>query len=142
MDGPLDLGLERWLVIDMLLKRPMPERRYSIVIRTPSDIAAENRAGLRLSTRSWLNRSRSGVSERWIGQKTPTSSVQRCIRFRSAFTQWRRGRLLLAGDAAHLTPPFGKAGHFATQPQGWLDAYGTKSILMYETERKPRANLH
>lgn len=61
--------------------------------------------------------------------------------------RWRVGRVFLAGDAAHLTPPFAGQGlaaglrdaanlsfKIAGVAQGWLDA----SVLdSYETERRP-----
>lgn len=168
MDGPLeDLGFEeRWLVIDMLLKRPMPElgdhsiqycdpHRPVTYCRSP-----ENRRRWEFTLRPdeeshemtqpqhiW------SFLERWIGPEDADIERSAVYTFRSALaSRWRRGRLLLAGDAAHLTPPFMGQGMCAgirdAANLGWKLArciHGTsaESILdSYETERKPHARTY
>jgi 3-(3-hydroxy-phenyl)propionate hydroxylase len=63
--------------------------------------------------------------------------------------RWRRGRILLLGDAAHLTPPFVGQGmgagmrdamNLAWKLAGVLDATLPPNVLdSYEQERKPHA---
>ena len=115
-----DLGFhERWLVVDLLLRRerpdlgdytiqychprtpmtyvrgPGPRRRWEIFIADLSDaqVLAPEYVWQRL--------------KRWL---TPAeAAVERAAvyTFHSVIaSSWRRGRLLIAGDAAHQTPPF------------------------------------
>jgi len=116
-----DLGFdERWLVVDMLLKRPMPElgdctiqhcdpvrpitycrspenrRRWEIKVTDDDDVA--QLAG-EDSVWRFLNP--------WINPDDAVLERRAIYTFRSAVARtWRVGRVFLAGDAAHLTPPF------------------------------------
>lgn len=119
--GLEDLGFdERWLVVDLVLRRPKPElgdhtiqhcdparpatyvrgigdrRRFEITLHpgeAPGDRLAEAAVWPLLA--------------RWI---TPAEAVLErgaVYTFRSAVARrWRDRRLFIAGDAAHLTPPF------------------------------------
>jgi 3-(3-hydroxy-phenyl)propionate hydroxylase len=63
--------------------------------------------------------------------------------------RWREGRIFLAGDAAHLSPPFAGQGMNSgirdAQNLGWKLAWclrgalGERVLATYETERKPHA---
>lgn len=63
--------------------------------------------------------------------------------------RWTSGRVFLAGDAAHLSPPFAGQGMNSgirdAQNLGWKLAYSVRGLLgpgalaSYETERKPHA---
>ncbi|BBH46575.1 bifunctional 3-(3-hydroxy-phenyl)propionate/3-hydroxycinnamic acid hydroxylase [Pseudomonas sp. KU43P] len=116
-----DLQLhERWLVIDFMLKRPMPalgdysiqycdpqrpstyicgagdRRRWEVMVMPGDDLA-------QINTPAWIWECLS----RWIGPDD--AEIERCAvyMFHSVVAQqWRRARLLIAGDAAHQTPPF------------------------------------
>jgi len=116
-----DFGFnEHWLVIDALLKRDKPElgnytiqhcgrHRPATYVRCP---------GLRRRWEMALKPDEDRtqfVDEKvlwellsdWV---TPDDAdIERCAvyEFKSLVSlQWRNGRLLMAGDAAHLTPPF------------------------------------
>jgi 3-(3-hydroxy-phenyl)propionate hydroxylase len=119
--GMDDLGFdERWLVVDVILKRPRPDlgdhsvqfcnpdrpatyvrgvgdrRRWEITVHqheAPGERLDEDEVWRLLS--------------RWIGPDDATLERSAVYTFRSAVARrWRDGRLLIAGDAAHLTPPF------------------------------------
>lgn len=116
-----DLGFkERWLVVDFLLSREMPElgdhtlqycnperpmtycrcpenrRRWEIKVlddETDADISAPDRIWELLS--------------KWIGREDAELERNAVYTFHSSIAEtWRTGRLMIAGDAAHLTPPF------------------------------------
>jgi 3-(3-hydroxy-phenyl)propionate hydroxylase len=63
--------------------------------------------------------------------------------------RWRTGRIFLAGDAAHLTPPFAGQGMNSgvrdAHNLGWKMAHclsgslGSSALESYESERKPHA---
>lgn len=119
--GTDDLGFrERWLVVDVLLKRDRPDlgshsiqycspdrpitycrspknrRRWEIAVR-------DEETDEQVTGEEWIWSSLS----RWIGPDD--AELERCAvyTFRSEIARtWRKGRLMIAGDAAHLTPPF------------------------------------
>jgi 3-(3-hydroxy-phenyl)propionate hydroxylase len=116
-----DLGFEeRWVVVDCLLTRPRPDLGdYSVQFCDPDRPATYVRGvGNR---RRWEIRAPDAKSttdltkpdmiwsllSRWIRPDDAEIERAAVYTFRSAVaTQWRNGRLLIAGDAAHLTPPF------------------------------------
>ena len=153
--GQEDLGFhERWLVIDLILKRPRPDLgdhtiQYCDAVRPATYVRT---TGLR---RRWEIRITDDEGDdeatvwhllrRWIGPED--AAIERAVVyvFHSLIAErWRRGRLLIAGDAAHQTPPFLGQGMCAGirdaanlawklkavirdgAPGGLLDSYGTE----------------
>lgn len=119
--GMEDLGFdERWLVVDLILRRPRPDlgdhsvqfcnpgrpatyvrgvgdrRRFEITVHpgeAPGDRLPEDEVWRLLAA--------------WIAPEDAELERSAIYTFRSAVARrWRDGRLLIAGDAAHLTPPF------------------------------------
>jgi 3-(3-hydroxy-phenyl)propionate hydroxylase len=165
--GMEDLGFrERWLVMDLLLKRdrpdlgdhslqfcdpdrPMtyvrcPEARRRWEIRLADDEDAEE---MRRPERVWP------LLARWITPEDAELERSAVYTFRSAVAwRWRAGRLLVAGDAAHLTPPFMGQGMCAgirdAANLAWKLALVVRgraadSLLdSYGTERRPHARAY
>ncbi|MDA4846594.1 bifunctional 3-(3-hydroxy-phenyl)propionate/3-hydroxycinnamic acid hydroxylase [Hoeflea poritis] len=166
--GMEDFGFhERWLVIDAILNREKPElgdhsvqycvperpatyvrcpglrRRWEITVR-PEEDANE----IARPARVWE------LLSRWL---TPDEAeLERSVvyTFHSLVAKsWRKGRLLLAGDACHQTPPFMGQGmcagirdvanlywKLALICQGSITATAAERLLdSYESERKPNA---
>ena len=119
--GMNDLGFEeRWLVIDILLKRERPDlgdftvqhcdpnrpmtycrnpgtrRRWEIALRKnemDSDVTKHDHI--------W------SLLEKWITPEDGEIERSAVYTFRSKIAKrWRLGSALIAGDAAHMTPPF------------------------------------
>lgn len=150
---------QRWLVVDVRCRRPpqtwggvdqvcSPRRaatflhltgdRYRFEFRLrPGETAADVALPTLLAP--------------WLGDR-PQHEVVRCAEyvFRAAVAdRWRRGRVLLLGDAAHLTPPFVGQGLGA----GLRDAHnlawklaavlqgraGDDLLATYQAERAPHA---
>ena len=116
-----DLGFkERWLVADLLLRRPKPElgdhtiqycipRRPATYARGPGNrrrweiaIRDDEHAGDICKPASvWK------LLERWISPDEAEIERAAVYSFQSIIAnKWRSGRLSIAGDAAHRTPPF------------------------------------
>lgn len=119
--GLHDLGFhERWLVVDALLKTPRPDlgdyslqhcdplrpvtyvrgtgqrRRWEITLRD-----GEDSQGMTAPPRVW------DLLKRWITPADAEIERAAVYTFHSVIAErWREGRLLLAGDSAHQTPPF------------------------------------
>jgi 3-(3-hydroxy-phenyl)propionate hydroxylase len=119
--GLHDLGFhERWLVIDALLTRPRPElgdyslqhcdpvrpatyvrgtgnrRRWEITLHDDEDSQA-----MTTPPRVW------DLLKKWITPDDAEIERSAVYTFHSVVAErWRKGRLLLAGDSAHQTPPF------------------------------------
>jgi 3-(3-hydroxy-phenyl)propionate hydroxylase len=167
LGSPLtDLGLHQpWLVFDLRLKegaatrlpdhtvqhcdpvRPMTycnvtgnRRRFEIMLMPGDDLAQ-----LVKPETLWQ------LVGRWVSPEQ--ADIERAViyTFHSVIAQgWRRGRLLLAGDAAHQTPPFLGQGMCAAVRDAsnlaWkLDAVvrGRASDALldtYETERSPHVH--
>lgn len=119
--GMNDLGFhERWLVIDALLKRERDDLGdYSLQHCDPSRPATyvrgtgtrrrweitvlpdENSQEIAQSAKVWE------LLSRWITPDDAEIERAAVYTFHSVIAQqWRKGRLLLAGDSAHQTPPF------------------------------------
>jgi 3-(3-hydroxy-phenyl)propionate hydroxylase len=159
-----DLGFhENWLVIDVLIEddatlarlpqtqvqycepwRPATfvclvgrHRRWEIALE-PGELPAGPIAND--DVWPWL--------ERWIKPKEASIWRAAAYTFRSLVAdEWRRGRILLAGDAGHMTPPFMAQGMAAgmrdAQNLAWkLDAVLTgraddRLLDTYQEERRP-----
>jgi len=119
--GMDDLGFhERWLVIDALLKRERPDlgdysiqhcdpRRPATYIRGTGNRRRweitvhpdEETQGMMQPGKVWE------LLSQWIAPDEAEIERAAVYTFHSAIAQqWRNGRLLLAGDSAHQTPPF------------------------------------
>jgi 3-(3-hydroxy-phenyl)propionate hydroxylase len=162
MGSPMDdLGLHQpWLVFDALLKREVSLPDHTIQYCNPSRPATYcNVIGNR---RRWeimlmpgddpdtIARPESvwNLVSRWI---TPEDAdIERAVvyTFHSVIARgWRRGRLILAGDAAHQTPPFLGQGMCAgirdVANLAWKLALVIRGdapdtlLDTYETEREP-----
>ena len=120
-DEPEDLGFnERWLVVDVLLKNDRPDlgdftiqhcnpARPATYVRGPGnrrrwEITAkpdETDAHLTNPATVW------SFLSRWITPDDAGIERSAVYTFHSTLAgRWRRGRLMIAGDAAHQTPPF------------------------------------
>lgn len=160
-----DLGLHQpWLVFDVLLKdgapqlphhtvqhcdpaRPMTycnvtgnRRRWEIMLMPGDDPAT-----LVQPESLWQ------LVSRWL--KPEHADIERAViyTFHSVIAQgWRRGRLLLAGDAAHQTPPFLGQGMCAAVRDVANLAWKLEAVLRgragealldsYESERSPHVH--
>lgn len=119
--GMDDLGFdERWLVVDLLLKRDRPDlgdhsiqfcdpNRPMTYCRSPENrrrweitvLDSETDDEVTQNARIWE------FLAPWIGPEDADLERSAVYNFRSAVAQtWHKGRLMIAGDAAHLTPPF------------------------------------
>ncbi len=116
-----DFGFnERWLVIDALLKSDKPELgdytiqhcgrdRPSTYVRCPGDrrrweisLKPEDDTRTVTSDSSIWN----FIGE-WVNAEDASIERSAVYEFKSQVAKtWRRNRLFIAGDAAHLTPPF------------------------------------
>lgn len=111
---------ERWLVVDVLLQRERPDlgdhsvqfcdpdrpstyvrgvgnrRRWELMLMPGDDPAA-----IVQPEAIW------SLLSRWVTPEEATLERPALYTFHSVVARgWRRGRLLIAGDAAHQTPPF------------------------------------
>ena len=157
-----DLGFdEPWLVVDVLLRRPMPElgdfsvqfcdpdraatyvrgtgvrRRWEIALKP-----GEDPARMTEPANVW------GLLSRWITPGDAVLERAAAYVFQSIIARpWRSGRLLIAGDAAHQTPPFlgqgmcagiRDAANLAWKLDRVLRGIDDPSLLdTYESERAP-----
>jgi len=120
-DEMTDFGFcQRWLVVDLLLKRPRPDlgdhsiqfcdtHRPMTYCRNPgirrrwemSILDGESDEEISSDKRVWE------LLARWINPQDAQIERSAVYTFRSALARkWRKNRLLIAGDAAHQTPPF------------------------------------
>jgi 3-(3-hydroxy-phenyl)propionate hydroxylase len=116
-----DLGFhERWLVVDVLLRRPRPNlgdysvqhcsmkrpatyvrgtgnrRRWEIAVLPDEDGATITQSAKVFE-----------LLKPWVSPDDVELERSALYTFHSALApRWRKGRLLIAGDSAHLTPPF------------------------------------
>jgi 3-(3-hydroxy-phenyl)propionate hydroxylase len=154
---------ERWVVVDVLLNAPRPDlgdysiqycdparpttytrgpgnrRRWEIMVM-PADDSAQ------LSSAEWIW----DKLARWISPADARLERSAVYTFHSVVADgWRRGRLLLAGDAAHQTPPFmgqgmaagiRDASNLAWKLGAVLRGEASDALLdTYESERSPHA---
>ena len=157
-----DLGFhERWLVVDVLLKRPRPDlgdhsiqhcrrQRPATYVRGTGNRRRWEIAVLPDEDETTVTQ-RASVFELpkpWVGPGDVELERAAVYTFHSAIaTCWRRGRLLIAGDAAHLTPPFlgqglcagmRDAGNLAWKLARVLRGQNDDTLLdTYQTERAP-----
>lgn len=156
-----DLGFhERWLVVDAILKRPRPDlgdhsiqhcrvgrpatyvrgtgdrRRWEIAVLPEEDGSAVTQAAHVFELLS-----------PWVGPEDVKLERSALYTFHSAIARrWRDRRLLIAGDSAHLTPPFlgqgmcagmRDVGNLAWKLERVLDGRDNALLDTYETERVP-----
>ncbi len=157
-----DFGFQqRWLVVDVILKYDMPElgehtlqychherpmtycrnpglrRRWEIALREELPDSVVN-------DQSWLWHALS----QWITPNTATIERTAVYKFRSLVAQtWQRGHFMIAGDAAHLMPPFMGQGMCAgirdAANLGWKlaccikNGHNEKLLASYQEERGP-----
>jgi 3-(3-hydroxy-phenyl)propionate hydroxylase len=152
---------ERWVVIDVMLNGPRPDlgdysiqycdparpstytrgpgnrRRWEIMVMPDDDVS-------QLSSPAWLW----DKLARWISPADARLERSALYTFHSVVANgWRRGRLLLAGDAAHQTPPFmgqgmaagiRDASNLAWKLGAVLRGEASDTLLdSYESERSP-----
>jgi 3-(3-hydroxy-phenyl)propionate hydroxylase len=152
---------ERWVVVDVMLDGPRPDlgdfsiqycdparpttytrgpgnrRRWEIMVM-PGDDATQ------LASPEWLW----DKLARWISPADARLERSAIYTFHSVVANgWRRGRLLLAGDAAHQTPPFmgqgmaagiRDASNLAWKLGAVIREEAPDSLLdTYESERSP-----
>ena len=164
--GMDDLGFEeRWLVVDLLLKRPRPDlgdhsiqfcnpdrpmtycrspgerRRWEITVNE-----GESDADMTDPARVWQ------LLSRWITPEDADLERRAVYTFRSQVAKtWRRGRMLIAGDAAHLTPPFmgqgmctgiRDAANLAWKLIACLNGADDRLLDTYQSERAPHARAY
>jgi 3-(3-hydroxy-phenyl)propionate hydroxylase len=152
---------ERWLVVDLILLRERPDlgdhsvqfcdparpatyvrgpgmrRRWELMLMPGEDAALMSRPET-----IWR------LLSRWVSPEDAVLERPAVYTFHSVVARgWRNGRLLIAGDAAHQTPPFMGQGMCAgirdAANLGWkladvLDGVADHSLLdTYESERSP-----
>ena len=152
---------ERWLVVDLILNEDLPElgrhsvqycdparpatyvcgpglrRRWEIMLLPGEDAAAMMRPEV-----VWQ------LLSRWITPRQATLERPAAYTFHSVVARgWRNGRLMIAGDAAHQTPPFMGQGMCAgirdAANLGWklADVVAGRAddglLDTYESERSP-----
>lgn len=159
--GLVDLGFhERWLVVDVVLKRPRPDlgdisiqfcdpQRPATYVRGVGDrrrweitLKDDEPSLMAEPTHVW------SLLSRWITPDDATLERSAVYTFHSVIAEtWRHGRLLVAGDAAHQTPPFLGQGMCAGMRDaanlGWKLAgvlrgeFGDDLLETYQAERFP-----
>lgn len=165
--GMEDLGFhERWLVIDVLLKGEEPDlgdhsiqfcdpqrpatyvrgtgnrRRWEITVH-PSEDAAEMSAPHKV----WE------LLSKWVTPEQADLERAAVYTFHSVIAEsWRSGRMLIAGDSAHQTPPFlgqgmcagiRDVGNLAWKLIAVLEKRAEDSLLdTYQSERIPHVRAY
>ncbi len=162
MGSPLvDLGLRQpWLVFDVMLERDVALPDYTVQICDPArPMTFCNVTGNR---RRWEIMVMPGddheelvkpdslwkLVSRWVTPADATLERAAIYTFHSVIaTGWRKGRLLLAGDACHQTPPFlgqgmcagiRDAANLAWKLEAVIQGRAADELLdSYEEERAP-----
>lgn len=164
--GQLDLGFEAgWLVVDVLINEgtvlDIPEiGQYCDPVRPTTIVPAGIVEGrvyrrwefmclphemldeLESEEKAW------SLLEPWIKRDQDTLIRHAVYTFRSLVAEeWRRGRVLLAGDSAHVQPPFRGQGLCSGVRDAWNLAWklgmifdgraGDRLLDSYTVERKP-----
>lgn len=160
--GLEDLGFhERWLVLDFMLRRPRPDlgdfsvqhcdpvrpatyvrgtgnrRRWEITLHPGEETHA-----MTSPERIWE------LLQKWVTPEDGDIERSAVYTFHSVVAEaWRAGRLLLAGDSAHQTPPFlgqgmcagiRDASNLAWKLADVVTGRAADSLLdSYESERSP-----
>ena len=163
IDAPMeDLGFhERWLVVDALLRTPRPDlgdwsvqycskQRPTTYVRGTGDRRRWEIAVLPGEDEATITQSAKVLEllKPWVFPEEIDIERAAVYTFHSAIaSRWRRGRLLIAGDAAHLTPPFlgqglcagmRDAGNLAWKLARVLRGQNNDSLLdTYQSERAP-----
>ena len=163
--GMQDLGFhERWLVVDVILKRDKSElgdhsiqycnpSRPATYVRGPGmrrrwEVAVlpdEDNTFITSETQVWK------LLSDWISPDDADIERSAVYTFHSLIADdWQRGRLLIAGDAAHQTPPFMGQGMCAgirdAANLGWkladvVQERAQENLLAsYQTEREPNTS--
>lgn len=163
MTAPVeDLGFrEPWLVVDLVMKEP-----EAVMARESYHYCEPERAAtsvfLGAKRKRWEFRLNPGddpkeiakpenvwrLLERWIGPDRADLERATVYTFHSTIAEsWRDGRLFIAGDAAHQTPPFMGQGMCAgirdAANLGWklerVLKQGAPDVLLesYQSERRP-----
>lgn len=169
IDTPMeDLGFhERWLVVDVELRRDLPDLgQHTVQFCTPERPATYSPGpGLR---RRWEITVLPGEDSNaivvpdqvwsllapWLKRDEARLERTAVYTFHSLVAQdWRRGRLLLAGDACHQTPPFMGQGLCAGVRDAanlfWKLALACRNhpqtealLASYTSERRPNARAY
>ena len=152
---------ERWLIVD-LAERTVPLRHTSTycdparpAIRLPGPHGALRYEFMLREGDRDDDVLADATFRRWITDRVPEDAALPLVRkaiygfHARVATRWKHGRVLLAGDAAHLTPPFAgqglNSGIRDAANLGWklaaVTRWGTPATLMdsYEPERRPHA---
>lgn len=164
-----DLGFEAdWLVVDFLLKDGLTAKELGLIEcgqycnpKRPTTIVPGGKEDGRTLRRWEFMRLPHETREEMVDEAKVQELLGDWIKpdqgklvrhalytFRSLVTDtWRDGRILLAGDAAHLMPPFMGQGMCAGLRDAWNLAWKLDSVLKgaadeslldtYEQERKP-----
>jgi 3-(3-hydroxy-phenyl)propionate hydroxylase len=156
---------DRWLVIDLLLQQELPRLGDYAIQYCDSENAATYIRGIG-NRRRWelmlpksfdvsrLNRPEEvwRLLEKWITPAEARVERSAVYTFHSVLAAgWRNGRLLIAGDAAHQTPPFMGQGMCAgirdASNLAWkladviTGAPDDRLLDSYESERAPHARI-
>ncbi|MEO7242196.1 MAG: bifunctional 3-(3-hydroxy-phenyl)propionate/3-hydroxycinnamic acid hydroxylase [Variovorax sp.] len=167
--GQEDRGFEAdWLVIDVLPNEGVtldipPAAQYCNPLRPTTIVPAGIKDGryfrrwefMRLphETREELEHEHVAWSllEPWVKRDQASIVRHKIYSFRSLLADtWRKGRMLIAGDAAHVMPPFMGQGMCAGLRDDWNLAWKLDLILdgkaddclldTYQTERRPHVS--
>jgi len=154
--------VQRWLVVDTTVDRPLaaaphphfvgdPERPIVCLPMSPGRHRWEWMIHPGEDAEQFLEPDRiRELMAPWVGDESPQIERAVVYTFHSRTAQrWRDGRVLLAGDAAHLMPPFAGQGFSSGARDAanlaWkLDAvlHGAPEHLIdsYEAERRPHVS--
>jgi 3-(3-hydroxy-phenyl)propionate hydroxylase len=159
LDG--DTFPERWLIVD-LSDRTVPLRHTRTycdprrpAIRLPGPGGTLRYEFMLRSTDRDEEVLKESTFRKWIRDRMPEDAELALVRkaiygfHARVATRWKEGRVLLAGDAAHLTPPFAgqglNSGIRDASNLAWKLAAvlrwgaGPELLDSYETERRPHA---